>query len=130
MGSSAATQLLRLEPEEQLQQALQHLPPEQFDRLARLVREEFRRRHAEPPTEQPEPRPRSQWVRDPSMQWIHEHREELRKYPDHYVAIDPERGIVLAAQDGDEFARKFSELVDREGCRGDKYLQTHTSLHV
>lgn len=135
MGSSAARkedssapQLLHLEPEAQLRQALQQLPPEQLDRLARLLREELHRRQAG--LHPGQPGSRSRWARDPYMQWIHEHREELSRYPDHYVAIDPERGIVLAVHDLEDFGRQFSELVDREGCRGDKYLQTHTSLHA
>lgn len=126
----AAPQLPQLEPEEQLQEALQRLPPEQLDRVARLVRQELHRREAELPARQPDPRPRSRWVRDPYMQWIHEHREELRKYPDHYVAIDPEQGIVLAEKEGEIFSQRLKELIDREGIPGDKYLRTHTSTYL
>lgn len=61
-------------------------------------------------------------------QWLRHHREEiLRQYPDHYIAIDPEQGVVVAERDGGDFSRKLQELIDEQGASGDRYLRTHTS---
>lgn len=54
---------------------------------------------------------------DPHLLWIEEHLDELRHYPATWVAIDPVRGIVVHAKDGDEFADKLAALPREERKR-------------
>lgn len=54
---------------------------------------------------------------DPHLRWIEEHLDELRCYPSTWVAIDPVRGIVVHAKDGDEFADKLAALPSEERKR-------------
>lgn len=54
---------------------------------------------------------------DPHLRWIEEHLDELRRYPSTWVAIDPVRGIVVHAKDGDEFADKLAALPREERKR-------------
>lgn len=69
-------------------------------------------------------------VSDPYGQWIRDHMDELKKFPDQYVAIDLEGGIILAEKDGKEFSRKLQEEIKRRGVAGDKYLRMHTSTYL
>jgi len=68
---------------------------------------------------------------DPYGDWIRQHLDLLKKeYPSHFVAIDLEKGIILAEKEGEDFSRKYQELIEREGVAGDRYLQMHTSSYV
>lgn len=53
---------------------------------------------------------RGETVTDPHLDWIEAHTEELRRYSDMWVAIDPRRGIVAQATDGDELADRLAAL--------------------
>lgn len=57
---------------------------------------------------------RGETVTDPHFDWIEGHREELCRYADMWVAIDPQRGIVAQARDGDELAERLAVLPPEE----------------
>lgn len=40
----------------------------------------------------------------PPTRWIEAHLDELRKYPDTWVVLDAEKGIVFHTKDETEFA--------------------------
>lgn len=56
-------------------------------------------------------------VTNPHYAWIEEHLDELRRHPDMWVAIDPERGIVAEAGDGDQLADQLAALPPEEQAR-------------
>lgn len=67
---------------------------------------------------------------DPYEIWIEQHREELTRYRDCYVAIHPKKGLVLHDPDEDEFYRKLRELHDRDHQALESLLTTHMSLYA
>ena len=64
---------------------------------------------------------------DPYTRWIQDNLEQLRQYPDSWVALDPKRGVVFHAADGAEFDAWINALPD--GLRTE-YMILHTSMYV
>jgi len=59
-------------------------------------------------------------------EWVEIHREELARYPNQFVAIDPDEGVVISDPTDDGFSEKLMQL-DAEKRR--HLLTTHTSLY-
>lgn len=76
---------------------------------------------------EPEPEAADILVHDPYLDWCDKNRDELRKYPDCWVAIDPEAGIVHHSTDADAFAawERALSLADRA-----RMTVTHTRLYT
>jgi hypothetical protein len=64
---------------------------------------------------------------DPHFAWIASHREELRAYPSGFVALDPEKGIVLHSTDDDDFAAQLEKLPSEER---ERLMAFHTSMFI
>lgn len=70
---------------------------------------------------------------DEYERWIAEHRDELAKYPDCFVAIDLERGrqgVVLHSADEARFADELVEFQTKDPATSDRLIITHTSMYV
>lgn len=78
---------------------------------------------ADEPTES---EPADALVRDRHLDWCDKNRDELRKYPNSWVAIDPEVGIVYHSADGDAFAAWECALPAADRAR---LMVTHTRLY-
>jgi hypothetical protein len=65
--------------------------------------------------------------KSPHDLWIEAHCEELRNYPDSFIALDAEKGVVIHAQDGDEFEIQLEKLSPEER---DRVALLHTSMYV
>ncbi len=63
----------------------------------------------------------------PHVAWIEKNRDVLRAYPDSFVALDPDEGIVVHSTDGDEFAAKLAELPAEQQ---DRVVLFHSSMYV
>jgi len=61
---------------------------------------------------------------DPRLAWCSSHRELLALHPESYVAIHPERGIVIAERDQATFARRLDALSEGERA---ELLLSHTA---
>lgn len=61
---------------------------------------------------------------DAHFDWIKTHRDELRAYPDAYVLLDPEKGIVFHSPDGAEITARLDKLLPGEQ---DRLMVFHTS---
>lgn len=64
---------------------------------------------------------------DPHARWIEQNLEELRRYPDMFVALDPERGILVHAAEQSEFAEKLKSLTPEEN---ERVMLFHTSMYL
>lgn len=64
---------------------------------------------------------------DPNAAWIEANLEVLREYPNTWVVLDPERGIVFDTNDENELATKLAALSPGERERMTAF---HTSLYV
>jgi len=64
---------------------------------------------------------------DPYLDWCENNLDELRKYPDSFVAIDPQIGIVHHDSDSDSFAAWGRGLSKADKAR---LMLTHTSMYV
>jgi hypothetical protein len=64
---------------------------------------------------------------DPHTRWIEDNLDELRKYPDAFVALDPDRGILAHATENGEFAAKLEALTPEERERVTLF---HTSMYL
>lgn len=62
---------------------------------------------------------------DAHFEWIETHRDELRAYPNAYVLLDPEKGIVFHSSDGDELTARLEKLAPEEQ---DRLMVFHTSM--
>ena len=62
---------------------------------------------------------------DSHFEWIETHRDELRAYPNTYVLLDPEKGIVFHSSDGDELTARLEGLDPEEQ---DRLMVFHTSM--
>lgn len=70
---------------------------------------------------------------DEYSRWIEQHLDELAKYPDCFVAIDPEKGregVVLHSPDEGLFSRRLREIRARDPEACERLLVTHTSTYV
>jgi hypothetical protein len=67
---------------------------------------------------------------DPHGRWIEEHLDVLAKYPDQYVAIDPEQGVVVQDANEREFRQKLRELDQRDAVLRARLLVAHTSMFL
>lgn len=59
--------------------------------------------------------------------WCHEHRDLLSSYPDAYVSIDPQRGIVVHSRTLEELETALAALPQDER---QKLYSTHTSVYL
>lgn len=64
---------------------------------------------------------------DPHKRWIERNLDELRKYPDMFVALDPDRGILVHASEQREFAAKLDALTPEEN---ERVMLFHTSMYL
>lgn len=65
--------------------------------------------------------------------WIREHMDELAKYPDCFVAIDPskgDQGLILHASDEEEFSDRLLEIYASDPGSRQRLLLTHTSVYM
>lgn len=53
-----------------------------------------------------------EFVTNPHHRWIEGHMSMIREYPNQWVAIDPERGIVANGRNEDELAEKLDAMPD------------------
>lgn len=53
----------------------------------------------------------------PEARWIRAHRDQLRALADSFIALDPEKGILVHSADGDEFAAQLKQLSAEERGR-------------
>jgi hypothetical protein len=70
---------------------------------------------------------------DEYSRWIAEHLDALAKYPDCFVAIDPDKGregVVLHSPDEALFSRRLREIRARDPGAYERLLVTHTSTYV
>jgi hypothetical protein len=63
----------------------------------------------------------------PYLDWIDAHRDELRAYPDEFVALDLEKGIVFHTADEQALAAWLEALPDEER---ERRMAFHTSMFV
>ena len=63
---------------------------------------------------------------DRYLEWCEYHREELLRYPDSYVAVDLEKGVVATGRTADEFERALGAL---DANYRDQLLVVHTSIY-
>ena len=63
----------------------------------------------------------------PHERWIEAHADELRKYPDEWVLLDPEQGIVFHTADQAEFGRYLERFGPEDRAR---LMPFHTSMYV
>ncbi|MCC6559478.1 MAG: hypothetical protein IT372_41705 [Polyangiaceae bacterium] len=63
----------------------------------------------------------------PHVRWIEANRERLEAYRDSFIALDPEKGILVHAEDGDEFEAKLGDLSPEER---DRVVLFHASMYV
>lgn len=63
---------------------------------------------------------------DPYKDWIQNHSDTLKQYRDMWVALDPQRGIVLADVDFDKFSTLLSQYSEEEQ---EAWLTFHTSRY-
>ncbi|WP_437783439.1 hypothetical protein [Sorangium sp. So ce1097] len=63
----------------------------------------------------------------PHTNWIEANKDKLRAYPDSFVALDLEEGIVAHASDGDEFHAQLDKLSPEQR---DRVVLFHTSMYV
>lgn len=61
---------------------------------------------------------------DPFFDWCETHSQELARYPDSYVAISLEDGVVVSAKTDKEFAEKLRNI---DPVRKKSLFRTHTS---
>lgn len=59
--------------------------------------------------------------------WIEQNMNELRRYPNHWIALDAEKGIVIAEQDREQFSERYSKL---SADAQDRLLLFHSSMYV
>lgn len=64
---------------------------------------------------------------DPHTAWINLNRLALQDYPDTWVILDPEQGIVFDSKDEDELATKLAALSPEER---ERVMAFHTSLYA
>lgn len=64
---------------------------------------------------------------DPYTRWLENNLDQLQQYPDEWVALDPQRGIVFHSADGDAFDAWLDELPADEDSR---LMVLHTSTYV
>jgi hypothetical protein len=67
---------------------------------------------------------------DPYDRWLEENLDEIAKYPDCFLAVDPKQGIILHEADEWEFGRMLSEIFEREPKRCGRTMTFHASLFL
>jgi hypothetical protein len=67
---------------------------------------------------------------DPYDAWLEANLEEIAKYPDCFLAVDPKQGIILSSSDEWEFARLLGEIYEREPKRRGRTMTFHASLFL
>lgn len=63
----------------------------------------------------------------PEARWIRANRDQLRAHADSFIALDPEKGILVHSADGDEFAARLEQLSAEE--RG-RVVLFHASMYL
>ncbi len=63
-------------------------------------------------------------VSDPLLEWCAANLETLKRFPNSFIAIAIDRGVVVAAKDAREFEERLSQIPDDVQ---DNLLLTHTS---
>lgn len=64
---------------------------------------------------------------EPHVTWIECNRETLRAYADSFIALDPARGIVVHASDGEDFETQLGALSSEQRART---VLFHASMYV
>jgi hypothetical protein len=63
----------------------------------------------------------------PHIRWIEANRDVLHAHPDSFIALDPDKGIVAHAIDGDDFAAQLDKLPPEQR---DRVVLFHASMYV
>jgi len=71
-------------------------------------------------------------TRDPHFEWIEANRELLRtSYPNSFVAVDYEKGVLLHSSDADDFGEKLARLSNElSRDQHERVMAFHTSMFV
>lgn len=63
----------------------------------------------------------------PHSLWIERNMDELKRYPNCWIALDADLGIVIAEEDREKYAEKYKKLSPEQQ---DKLLLFHSSMYV